>query len=121
VQWSRALRSLEKGAGYLRIDSFAGYAKVYSFDAGADALDAALDEIMKDASELRGLVIDVRINAGGADPSRSPGRRAADRQTLRGVRQARQRREESRDLDRAAVPRPFASAVARAFSNRSSS
>ena len=58
---------LKGGAGYLRIDAFAGYAKG-GFDEGARALDAALDEIMKDAASLRGLVIDVRINNGGADP-----------------------------------------------------
>ncbi|HKQ04732.1 MAG TPA: S41 family peptidase [Blastocatellia bacterium] len=58
---------LKGGAGYLRIDAFADYAKG-SFDEGALALDAALDEIMKDVQGLRGLVIDVRINGGGADP-----------------------------------------------------
>ncbi|HJQ25398.1 MAG TPA: S41 family peptidase [Blastocatellia bacterium] len=58
---------LKGGAGYLRIDAFASYAKG-GFDEGARALDAALDEIMKDAEGLRGLVIDVRINGGGADP-----------------------------------------------------
>jgi hypothetical protein len=59
---------LKKGAGYLRIDAFAGYADKGGFDEGARALDAALDEIMQDAKGLHGLVIDVRINAGGADP-----------------------------------------------------
>jgi len=58
---------LKGGAGYLRIDAEAGYAKG-GFDEGARALDAALDEIMQDAASLRGLVIDVRINGGGADP-----------------------------------------------------
>jgi hypothetical protein len=58
---------LKGGAGYLRIDAFQGYAKG-GFDEGARALDAALDEIMQDAQGLRGLVIDVRINGGGADP-----------------------------------------------------
>lgn len=58
---------LKGGAGYLRIDAFDGYAKG-GFDAGAGALEAALDEIMRDVQGLRGLVIDVRINGGGADP-----------------------------------------------------
>ena len=58
---------LKAGAGYLRIDAFHGYAKG-GFDEGAGALDAALDEILHDAQGLRGLVIDVRINGGGADP-----------------------------------------------------
>jgi Peptidase family S41/Tricorn protease C1 domain len=58
---------LKGGAGYLRIDAFHGYAKG-GFDEGARALDAALDEILQDAQSLRGLVIDVRINNGGADP-----------------------------------------------------
>lgn len=59
---------LKEGAGYLRIDAFAGYTAKGGFDEGARALDAALDEIMQDAEGLRGLVIDVRINGGGADP-----------------------------------------------------
>jgi Peptidase family S41/Tricorn protease C1 domain len=59
---------LKTGAGYLRIDAFAGYADRGGLDEGARALDGALDEIMQDAKGPRGLVIDVRINAGGADP-----------------------------------------------------
>ena len=58
---------LKGGAGYLRIDAFHSYA-TGGFDEGALALDAALDEIMQDAQGLRGLVIDVRLNGGGADP-----------------------------------------------------
>lgn len=59
---------LKEGAGYLRIDAFQGYIAKGGFDEGARALDAALDEILQDARGLRGLVIDVRINGGGADP-----------------------------------------------------
>jgi hypothetical protein len=58
---------LKQGAGYLRVDAFMGYVDG-DFDAGAHALDAALDEILSDAGSLPGLVIDVRINRGGADP-----------------------------------------------------
>jgi hypothetical protein len=58
---------LKGGVGYLRIDTFHSYA-TGGFDEGALALDAALDEIMQDAQGLRGLVIDVRLNGGGADP-----------------------------------------------------
>jgi len=53
--------------GYLRILSFSGYAKEGGYAAGLAALEAALDEIFSD-SALQGLVIDVRINGGGADP-----------------------------------------------------
>jgi len=57
---------LNPSTGYLRISSFSGYAKD-GFAAGMDALEAALDTIFSDAS-LKALVIDVRINFGGADP-----------------------------------------------------
>ncbi len=59
---------LKKGPGYLRIDAFSGFTGEGGFDEGARALDAALDEILKDAQALPALVIDVRINHGGADP-----------------------------------------------------
>lgn len=62
------LKGIKGGAGYLRIDAFQGYTSDGNFDEGARALDAALDEIMRDAEGLRGLVIDVRLNGGGADP-----------------------------------------------------
>ncbi len=58
---------LNKGAGYLRIDAFAGY-KGGRFDEGANALDEALDVAMADAQQLQSLVIDVRLNGGGDDP-----------------------------------------------------
>src|SRR5262245_613623 len=56
-----------QGPGYVRIDAFSGFANG-GFDEGARELDAALDEILGDAATLPGLVIDVRINRGGADP-----------------------------------------------------
>jgi hypothetical protein len=59
--------SLGDGIGYLRILSFSGYAKDGGFAEGLTALEAALDEIFAEPPS-RGLVIDVRINFGGADP-----------------------------------------------------
>jgi len=53
--------------GYLRILSFSGYAKHDDFAAGLAALESALDTIFSDRG-LQALVIDVRINFGGADP-----------------------------------------------------
>jgi len=53
--------------GYLRIVSFSGYSAEEGFEAGLKALESALDEIFSDP-ELRGLVIDVRLNFGGDDP-----------------------------------------------------
>jgi hypothetical protein len=59
---------LKQGAGYLRVDAFAGYVPQGDFDAGARTLDAALDDVLSDARAWPALVIDVRINRGGADP-----------------------------------------------------
>jgi hypothetical protein len=58
---------LTDSVGYLRIGGFAGFAPTPDFDAGARALDAALDEALRDAGRWRGLVIDVRANGGGSD------------------------------------------------------
>ena len=55
---------IDEATGYLRILSFSNYAKEGGFAAGLAALEAALDDIFSD----RALVIDVRINGGGADP-----------------------------------------------------
>ena len=52
----------------MRILGFDGYAKEGGFEQGAIALEAALDEIFKNAEQIEGLIIDVRLNAGGADP-----------------------------------------------------
>jgi len=58
---------IDEATGYLRILSFSNYAKEGGFAAGLAALEAALDDIFSDRT-LRALVIDVRINGGGADP-----------------------------------------------------
>ena len=58
---------LDDATGYLRILSFSGYSKEGGFASGLAALEAALDAIFSDLT-LKGLVIDVRINFGGADP-----------------------------------------------------
>ncbi len=53
--------------GYLQILSFSGYREGGDFAAGLEDLEAALDAVFSDP-DLRRLVIDVRINFGGADP-----------------------------------------------------
>jgi C-terminal processing protease CtpA/Prc len=58
---------IDEATGYLRILSFSNYAKEGGFAAGLAALEAALDDIFSDRA-LASLVIDVRINGGGADP-----------------------------------------------------
>ena len=58
---------VDDSTGYLRILSEGGYTKDGGFAAGLVALEAALDTIFTDP-KLTGLVIDVRINFGGADP-----------------------------------------------------
>ncbi len=57
---------IDEVTGYLRILSFSNYA-TGGFAAGLAALEAALDDIFSDRA-LAALVIDVRINGGGADP-----------------------------------------------------
>ncbi len=59
---------LHDSIGYLRITAFAGYAQGGGYDAMLNALDTALDTIFADTHAWRGLIIDVRINGGGADP-----------------------------------------------------
>jgi prepilin-type processing-associated H-X9-DG protein len=56
---------LDGGVGYLRITAFGHYAR--RFDADGPALEVALDEALKGAERLKGLVIDVRKNDGGSD------------------------------------------------------
>ncbi len=58
---------VDDATGYLRILSFGGYVKDAGYEAGLAALEAALDDIFSDPA-LKRLVIDVRINFGGADP-----------------------------------------------------
>jgi len=54
--------------GYLRIRGFGGYTKGGGFEAGLSALEAALDTTFANARSWKGLVVDVRLNNGGADP-----------------------------------------------------
>jgi hypothetical protein len=58
---------LKDSIGYLRISGFAGYTNTRDFDREAQALQAALDEALRDAARWRGLVVDVRVNGGGSD------------------------------------------------------
>jgi Peptidase family S41/Tricorn protease C1 domain len=58
---------LDDGVAYLRIRSYAQYAKEGDFATQLATLDAALDEIFSKSSKWAGLVIDVRINGGGSD------------------------------------------------------
>lgn len=58
---------LPDSVGYLRISGFAGYASG-GFQDQLAALRAALDTIFSGAGGMRGLVLDVRFNGGGADP-----------------------------------------------------
>ncbi len=59
---------LKGSVGYLRILGFDDYAKEGGFAQGGVSLEAALDDIFKDAQQMKGLILDVRINTGGADP-----------------------------------------------------
>ncbi|AMY12008.1 Peptidase family S41 [Luteitalea pratensis] len=59
---------LDGAIGYMRILAFSEYTKDGSFEKEASALEAALDDIFKGAEGMRGLIIDVRVNTGGADP-----------------------------------------------------
>jgi hypothetical protein len=54
--------------GYLRIRGFSGYTKDGAFETGLAALEAGLDTAFADTRGWKGLVIDVRLNGGGADP-----------------------------------------------------
>lgn len=59
---------LPDSIGYMRITGFAGYTQDGSFRSMLTALEAALDTIFGDTRGWRGLIIDVRVNGGGADP-----------------------------------------------------
>lgn len=62
-----AFGMLPGGIGYLRISSFENYSKDADFAAQTAALGTALDAIFERKPALRGLVVDVRLNDGGAD------------------------------------------------------
>jgi hypothetical protein len=57
---------LPEGTGYLRVTRFVGYTEEESYAKWEAELDAALDSIPW--RKLTGLVVDVRLNGGGADP-----------------------------------------------------
>jgi len=59
---------LPNAIGYVRLRSFSRYHADGSFESGLTALEAALDTIFTGADQWKGLVVDVRINGGGADP-----------------------------------------------------
>ncbi|WP_436847092.1 S41 family peptidase [Streptomyces buecherae] len=60
---------LPGGRGYLRISGFLGYSETPTYEANKVALDQALNAILtaERTRKLRGLVIDLRVNGGGAD------------------------------------------------------
>jgi len=58
---------VDSRTGYLRILAFGGYTRPDDYAAGLAALESSLDAIFSDPT-LERLVIDVRINFGGADP-----------------------------------------------------
>ena len=53
--------------GYLRINSFTRFTTDGDFQHELDTLESALDQMLRDAGHMSGLVIDVRINPGGSD------------------------------------------------------
>lgn len=59
---------LPDSIGYLWVTGFGGYTADRSYRSMLAALNAALDSIFADARGWKGLVIDVRVNGGGADP-----------------------------------------------------
>jgi hypothetical protein len=59
---------LGSDVGYLRIRSFNRYSADGAFETGRAALEAALDTAFANTRGWKGLVIDVRLNNGGADP-----------------------------------------------------
>ncbi len=73
---------LPGGIGYLRLIAFTGYTKEGSYEADAAEMDRALGAILtRDrTARLRGIVIDLRVNGGGAD---ALGLRLASRLTAR--------------------------------------
>jgi C-terminal processing protease CtpA/Prc len=59
---------LKDSIAYLRILAFEGYTKNGSFEQDVAALQETLDEVFTSAERMKGLIIDVRVNTGGADP-----------------------------------------------------
>jgi len=85
--------TLPDGRGYLRIDTFDGYRKNdRSSAASSDELARVLDSVFTEQSvrDLRGLVIDLRLNSGGDDAlALQLAGRLADRPHLAFTKQAR--------------------------------
>ncbi|HXB57538.1 MAG TPA: S41 family peptidase [Vicinamibacteria bacterium] len=91
------------GLGYLRIDALQGYA-AGGFDEGGRALEAALDEILEDARGVKGLIVDVRLNRGGADPyGLQVAGRLTDEPYVAFVKRA---RNDAQDAERWTAPQP---------------
>jgi len=59
---------LDHSIGYLRITAFYGFTDSDNYELALNELQAALDEVFRDAGKFNGLVIDVRFNQGGDDP-----------------------------------------------------
>ncbi|MGC0420110.1 S41 family peptidase [Embleya sp. AB8] len=96
--------------GYLRVSSFNGYVKGGSYADWEAVLDRALDALLTPANvsgpnALRGLVIDLRLNGGGADPL---GLHIASRLTERAyVAYAKRARNDPDDPTRFTRPQPI--------------
>lgn len=77
-----AFAELPDGTGYLRLTGFVNYTDDRTFEADAAELDRALDAVFtpQRVRDLRGLVLDLRLNGGGSDRL---GLRVAERLTDR--------------------------------------
>ncbi|MGW2410012.1 S41 family peptidase [Streptomyces sp. NPDC001739] len=95
--------------GYFRVTQFARYTKKGDYAGDVAELDRALDAVFtkgrtRGPGALRGLIVDVRLNGGGADPL---GLRIASRLTDRGYLAYRKRaRNDPRDPARFTTPVP---------------
>ncbi|MGW1375909.1 S41 family peptidase [Streptomyces sp. NPDC002446] len=95
--------------GYFRITQFAGYTEKGDYAGDAAELDRALNSVFTKArtqgpAALRGLIIDVRLNGGGADPL---GLRIASRLTDRPyLAYRKQARNDPRDPGGFTTPQP---------------
>jgi len=61
-----AIGELAGGVRYFRLSSFGNYGS--DFRDGLDCLEAVLTDVLAEPESMQGLVIDIRINPGGADP-----------------------------------------------------
>jgi hypothetical protein len=60
-------KGIDWSAGYLRMIAFLGYGNIPDYNAERIALNRALDQALKNAANLRGMILDLRINGGGSD------------------------------------------------------